>query len=93
MGRVFEDNLHDLPMVGVPDWELCERLEKLVTEGDLPMRNPVIDALTPGIRWTARDERGEYDKETLADFRCEVEAQERPPYTVQFRWLASGGGS
>lgn len=91
MGRIFEDNLHDLPRIGVPAWELCERLEKLVTEGELPMRNPVIDALAASIRWTARDERGEYDKETLADFRREVEKQERPPHTVQFRWLASGG--
>lgn len=90
-GRVYEERFFDLPLVAVPDWELCERLEKLLTQGGLPVGIPLLEALGSSATWTARDARGEYRDKTLADFRRAVNEQEQPPHTIQLVWQGTEG--
>jgi hypothetical protein len=77
VGRIYREDLYDLPSVPTPDWDLLARLEELAKP-----HIPVYTNGGPSI-WFAEDNRGQYDAPNLDVFRREAEAQEEMPETVR----------
>jgi hypothetical protein len=72
--RVFSEDLSDLPLTPLPDWELIARIEQLFRE-HIPAWGRV--------RFAAMDSRGSYETDDLESFRREVQAQEELPKSIQ----------
>jgi hypothetical protein len=82
MARIFGEDFYSLPLVGVLDWELWERLGSLI--------EPHVPSDYGLPLYFATDSRGQYDTASLDALRAEVDQHDGAPETIRLT-LSVGG--